>query len=86
VEITDAQGIPVPGADNGVSFRCEGAGTIAGTDNGSPISHESFRAPAHKAYNGKCLVIMKSGKEGGKMTLTATADGLQSATLDIFVQ
>jgi beta-galactosidase len=86
VEITDAQGIPVPGADNGVSFRCEGAGTIAGTDNGSPISHESFRAPAHKAYNGKCLVIMKSGKEGGKMTLTATADGLQSATLDIMVQ
>jgi hypothetical protein len=29
---------------------------------------------------------MKSGKEGGKMTLTATADGLQSATLDIMVQ
>lgn len=86
VEITDDQGIPVPEAANSVTFRCEGRGTLAGTDNGSPVSHESFLSPVRKVYNGKCLVILRAGKENGKLTLTATAEGLQTAVVEIAVQ
>ncbi len=83
VTITDKNGVMVPEADNPVQFKVEGKASIAGVDNGCQTSMESFKADHRKAFNGKCLVILQAGREPGSITLTATSDGLQPASLKI---
>jgi beta-galactosidase len=50
-------------------------------DNGSEISHESFKGNKHAALNGLALAILQSDGKKGKITLTASADGLEGATV-----
>ncbi len=80
VKVLDAQGNLVPDASNDVHFSLQGPASIAGVDNGSQTSLESFKADHRKAFNGLCLVVVQSKGNAGKITVTATADGLQPAT------
>ncbi|WP_109831908.1 glycoside hydrolase family 2 TIM barrel-domain containing protein [Reichenbachiella versicolor] len=83
VSILDTDGNLVPLADNLVNFELEGEATIAGVGNGFNLSHEPFQADYRKAYNGKCLAILKSTKKAGEIKLTATSNGLKSAILGL---
>ena len=78
VEFTlkDKDGNTVPKADNLLEFSLEGPATIAGVGNGNNMSHEPFQANRRKAFNGKCLAIIKSTKEAGEITLTVSGKGL----------
>ena len=80
VEILDKDGNLCPWAENDVTFDVQGAGFIAGVDNGSPISMERFKANHRKAFYGKCLVVIQNNGEDGSISLKATADGLQEAS------
>jgi beta-galactosidase len=62
IEILDKDGNLVPYADNLVNFEIDGEATIAGVDNGNPVSHEPFQAYYRKAFHGKCLAIVKAPK------------------------
>lgn len=42
--IADKDGNVAPFADNEINFEISGSGFIAGVDNGSETSHESFKA------------------------------------------
>jgi len=86
VKITDANGIVVPNANNHVQFNIEGAGVIAGVDNGLQTSHESFKADHRNAFNGLCLVIVQSLEKPGIITLTASSEGLEGVSMDIKVR
>jgi beta-galactosidase len=81
--IVDASGNPVPDADNLIRFDAGGAANVIATDNGCETSMESFQAKQHKAFNGLCLAVLQSKDHGGKITLTATADGLSPATISL---
>lgn len=83
VRILDAEGNLVPDADNLVKFKVSGEGFIAGVDNGYQASMESFKAPYRKAFKGMCLAIIQSTEKSGKITLQATADGLQTTSITI---
>jgi beta-galactosidase len=83
VDVVDANGTIVPGADNLVKFKIEGSGTIIGVDNGDPVSHDSFKVPQRKAFHGKCLVVVQSGEKAGIIKLTANAEGLPVVTVEI---
>jgi beta-galactosidase len=83
VQIVDAQGNPVPNAEDDVQFAIEGVGLIAGVDNGSPTSMESFKGNARKAFHGKCLAVIQSTGKTGTIKLKATAAGLSSADIEI---
>jgi beta-galactosidase len=85
VTITDSEGNIVPRANNLVSFAIEGAGFIAGVDNGHQISMEPFKANYRRAFNGKCLAVIQALDKQGAIKLTATSEGLETATLDIKV-
>jgi beta-galactosidase len=76
--VTDKVGVTAPRATNQIHFQIEGPGEIVATDNGDPTSFELFQSHDRNAFNGLCLVIIR-GKTGnpGKITVTATADGLQ---------
>jgi beta-galactosidase len=82
VELTDANGIRNPKAENLLRFKVEG-GTIVGVGNANPVSLESYQLPQRKAWQGRCLVIVRSSPQTGKITLTASANGLPSSKLII---
>jgi beta-galactosidase len=85
VELLDAKGNINPLAEDLVKFQISGPGTIVGVGNANPQSLESCQAQQRKAWRGKCLVIIKSGKSAGQIKLTATAHGLNSASININV-
>jgi beta-galactosidase len=83
VRVLDRDGVPVPIADNLVHFRIQGDASIAGVDNGDEISHAPFQADSVRLFFGKGLAIIRSGKGPGTVMLTASADGLDSASIPI---
>ncbi|MDT5123303.1 MAG: beta-galactosidase, partial [Acidobacteriota bacterium] len=83
VKVLDENGNLVPDAENLVNFQLTGDGFIAGVDNGSPISHEPFKANYRKAFHGMCLAIIQSKSKAGRINLNATSDGLAPASVVI---
>ena len=84
VKITDKSGLLAPRADQRIRFSVERPGEIVATDNGDPTNFESFSSHERKAFNGKCLVILRSQSgRVGNFKLTAAAEGLVSGTLSI---
>jgi beta-galactosidase len=83
VKVVDKDGTLVPRADNLVKFDLSGEGFIAGVDNGSEISHESFKASQRKAFHGMAMAMVQSKGRKGAITLKATADGLAPASVVI---
>lgn len=86
VTVVDRDGNTLPHAANLVTFRVDGPGIIAGVDNGSQTSMEPFKADYRKAYNGKCLVVVKAAKEKGDIRITASSEGLPDATVTVKVK
>ncbi|MCL6524893.1 MAG: DUF4982 domain-containing protein [Thermoflavifilum sp.] len=82
-KVVDEKGTLVPYADQLIHFEVQGPGSIAGTDNGSEIDHESFKAPEHHAFNGLALVVVQSNGRAGNIRVRATAEGLQPAEVTI---
>jgi len=76
VELTDASGIRNPKAENLLSFEIEGTGRIIGVGNANPMSLESYQLTHRKAWQGRCLVIIKSEADSGEINLKVTSDGL----------
>lgn len=83
VEVLDKDGNLCPNADNQIMFDVQGAGFIAGVDNGSPVSMEKFKADHRRAFYGKCLAVIQSDGKSGGIKLTATSEGLKTAVTAI---
>jgi beta-galactosidase len=83
VSVLDKDGTLAPNADNLVNFEVEGPAVIVGVDNGSPISHEPFKANFRKAFYGKCLVVLQSTGKAGNVVLKAKSSGLKEAIITI---
>jgi beta-galactosidase len=81
VQILDDKGQVVPTADNEITFEIEGAGSLLGTDNGNPASHEDFKSNHRKVFNGLCLAILKSDGRAGQIQVRAVSPELQAARL-----
>ncbi len=80
VRILDAHRQLCPTADNLVAFRVDGPAEIAAVDNGNAASLEPFQADHRRAFNGLCVVYLRSLKDRlGTITLHAAADGLAAA-------
>ena len=83
VNILDKNQHFVPDASNDIEFKIEGVGVILAVDNGDPMSQESFWGSSRKAFNGKCLLIVKSTEKSGDIIVTAVSDGLETSRLKI---
>jgi beta-galactosidase len=86
VKIVDRNGVLVPRADNLVNFELNGPGFIAGVDNGSEISHESFKANHRQAFHGMALAIIQSKGSRGRINLRATSAGLAPVSIAVEVR
>ncbi len=83
VELVDDHGVRNPVAENLVTFAVAGSGRIVGVGNANPLSTESYQQPQRKAWQGRCLLIIKSGKQAGAITVTASAKGFVPAKIII---
>ena len=86
VEILDKDGNLCPNAENQVFFDVKGNASIAGVDNGCQTSMERFKADNRKAFFGKCLVVLRAGKQTGSVTLTAKAVDLKTDKITLNVK
>lgn len=86
VKVVDAQGVLVPDAAQKIHFAVTGAGTNAGVDNGDQNSSELWQGDERSAYNGRALLIVRSGRAHGLVNVLAAAAGLQSAELQLRVE
>jgi len=83
VEILDSNGVRHPKAEHLVLFEIEGPGSIVAVGSSNPMGTESFQQPQRKAYQGRCLVIVKSELKAGTILLKASAEGLKPAQVTI---
>ena len=87
VTAIDKQGREVPDADNLVQFSVEGDAKIIGVGNGDPSSHEPDKILEgnwqRSLFNGKCQVIVQSGKTPGHIKFKASSKGLWDGSTDI---
>ena len=86
VSVADKAGQTVPRSKNRVSFSLTGPGEIIATDNGDATSFEPFQSKDRNAFNGLCLVVIRSTCQGGPIILKATSPGLQSSQVKILVK
>ncbi len=81
VQVVDKNGILCPRADNQIFFEVEG-GTIAGVDNGCPYSMERFLDNHRKAFNGKCLLVVRT-KKNQPLSIKAKTYDLKNANINL---
>lgn len=83
INLLDSKGTINPKAQNLVKFEITGPGQIVAVGNANPISLESYQIPQRKAYQGKCMVIIKSTHKAGKIILKAVADDMKPVEITI---
>jgi len=81
VSVIDQNGTLVPSADNLIAFKTEGTGFVAAVDSADSNSHEPYQASQRRAYQGRCLALIKANAVRGRIMLTATSPNLTSASL-----
>jgi beta-galactosidase len=88
VEVQDSKGRVMPLASDKVRFKLIGPGKIIGVGNGDPSCHEADKPDSsdiavRSAFNGLGMVFVQASKEAGTIQLEASADGLESAKVEI---
>ena len=72
VSLTDAEGTLIPQADDQLTFEVTGTGSFEAVCNGDATSLEPFKKPTMKLFNGQLVVVVRSAKEPGTLTLKVT--------------
>ena len=70
VSLTDKQGTLIPDAADQLTFEVTGAGSFEAVCNGDATSLESFKQPTMKLFHGQLVVVVRSAKQAGSLTLT----------------
>jgi len=83
VEAFDANGQPQPNADHQVTFSLKGPGVIAAVANSDLTSEEPYQGNQRKLFHGKALVVVRSSRTAGSLTLSASVPGLKGDAIQI---
>jgi beta-galactosidase len=83
VSVVDKKGLLVPRTNNQLKFQISGPGEIIGLDNGDATSFEPFQGTEHSAFNGLCLVTIRSTGQPGEIALEVVSDGLKPARITL---
>ena len=83
MKVLDKAGNLVPHADNLIRFEIDGNAYIAATDNGDPTDLTSFQSHQRKAFHGLAMVYLKTVSARGTISVTASAEGLESSSIQL---
>lgn len=82
-EIVDRDGRVVPCADNKISFDVVGAGILEATGNADMKDPTPYVSAERKAWKGRALAVVRSGRRSGKIVLKATSPMLKAAKVTV---
>jgi beta-galactosidase len=82
VEVVDADGIRASDSEAEVHLQIEGPGWLQGFGSARPSTEESFADAAHRLYDGRALAVIRPSGVG-RVTVTATAAGLEPARVEL---
>lgn len=84
VRVVDKDGFVVPRSNNQIDFSIDGPGEIIATDNGDATNMVSFTSKKREAFNGLCLVIIRTKPdEKGIISITAKSNGLKDTLIKL---
>ena len=83
VEAVDAGGRLSQTSDQDVQFSISGPGVIAGVGNGDGKDDDSYHSDRRKLFEGRALVVVRSSKQGGAITVKAKSAGLSGGSVTI---
>lgn len=87
VTAIDKKGREVPDAQSLIKFKVDGGAKIIGVGNGDPSCHEPDKYLdgnyQRSLFNGKCQLILQSGKAAGDVRVEASSEGLESGIANI---
>jgi beta-galactosidase len=86
IEMIDAQGVVVPDADRPVRIRVQGAGRFVCMDNGDTADSGAQLRADKPTFMGHAQAIIQAGRSSGTIRITASADGLPDAELQLTVR
>ena len=75
----DENGIPVENASNRVKVTVEGAGELAGLDNGDSTDNDNYKCDFRRLFSGKLLAAISTKGRSGKLKVTVSSVGLKPA-------
>jgi beta-galactosidase len=81
--LVDDAGTRIPDSTTVIHFAATGPASIVAVDNGNMMDHDPFQATQRKTYLGNAEALVRATGSSGKVTVTATADGVPSATLTL---
>jgi beta-galactosidase len=83
VEAVDAEGRWQPNADQEVQFSLSGPGVIAAVGNGDGQDDASYQGDRRKLFQGRALVVVRSSRQAGPITVKAGTAGLSDGSVTI---
>ena len=86
VESVDAEGRLVPQGEQQVQFSINGPGVIAAVGNGDGEDDASYHSDRRKLFQGRALVVVRTSKQTGPITVTARAAGLSDGSATVQAQ
>ncbi|MBR6257762.1 MAG: DUF4982 domain-containing protein [Lachnospiraceae bacterium] len=85
VSAADADGNPVENAADLLEVKVEGAGYLAGLDNGDSTDTDEYKGCHKRLFSGKALIIVGTTDEAGDVNVTVSSKGLKSASCVLHV-
>lgn len=83
IDVVDAKGEIVNGAEPEIKVSVTGDGVFMGLDNGVQDDHTPYHSDTRKAGAGRLVAIIQSTKKEGSFTVTATSTGLSPAAVTV---
>ena len=83
ITVVDNNGVMVPDANKMITFEIDGPARNIGVENGDVLDLEPHKVNYRKTFNGKCLLLLQTTNNAGQITITATAEGLETAVTTI---
>jgi beta-galactosidase len=81
--LVDDAGTLIPDSTTVVHFAASGPASIVAVDNGNFQDLDPYQATQRKLYFGNAFALVRATGASGRVTLTAKADGVPSATLTL---
>lgn len=85
-EAVDEEGTRSPNTDKLISFEVSEAGKLIGVDNGDLENHDAFFLNTRRLVKGRCIAIVRAAADQGKITVSASAPGLKSTSIELDIE
>jgi beta-galactosidase len=81
--LVDDAGTRIPESTTLIHFATIGPASIIAVDSGNFTDHDPYQATQRKVYFGNVAAIVRATGTSGRITVTATADGITAATVTL---